>query len=159
MSLIMIMWADHFSNIHLIYCIATERPRQPLNFTVAMHPDHHSLTLRWDAPANINRFDLEHYTIQVLSSEEGQRYQLNVTGSELEYPFGVIMNTSITRYGSSNLAVSAVSKCSQQGSEASATVTVPTPNININVPMDGDGDTLISFDSAITFDSNGMATY
>ena len=142
-----------FSNIHY-----TERPRQPQNFAVAIHPDHHSLALRWDAPANIDKFDIEYYTIRVLSSEEsdGKEYELNVTGSELEYPFGVIMNTSLAQYESSNynLTVSAASKCSQQGPEASAaTITVPTytPNVTTNNPMDGVSD------SAIILSSNGSA--
>lgn len=128
-----------------------ERPRQPLNLTVAIHPDHHSLTLQWDAPANIDKFDIEHYTIQALSSENGY-YELNVTGSELEYPFGVIMNNSLAQYESSNLTVSAISKCSQQGSEASAaTITVLT-NVHTNNPMYGAS-------AIILFNSNGNALY
>jgi hypothetical protein len=108
--------------------------------------------LRWDAPANIDKLDLEHYTIQVLSSEEGEEYELNVTGSELEYPFGVILNTSLAQYEStSNLTVSAVSKCSQQGPEASARVTA---NVNTNNAMKD-----CIFDSAITFYSNSNTLY
>ena len=132
----------------------TERPRQPLNLTVAIHPDHYSLTLQWDAPANIHKFDIEHYTIQALSSENG--YELNVTGSELEYPFGVIMNTSLAQYELSNLTVSAVSKCSQQGPEASAaTITVLT-NVHTNNPMDG---TSAADSAIISFNFNGNALY
>ena len=94
----------------------------------------------------------------MLSSEDGKEYELNVTGSELEYPFGVIMNTSLAQYESSNynLMVSAASKCSQQGPEASAaTITVPTytPNVTTNNPMDGVSD------SAIILSSNGSALY
>ena len=92
-----------------------------------MHPDQslrmpYSLTVRWAAPANSDKFDLEHYTIQALSSKVDKRYELNVTSSELEYPFGLIMSTSesFPQYKSSNLTVSAVSRCSLQGSEASA---------------------------------------
>ena len=144
-------WASYYEPITFFHF--TESPRQPVNVTVSiMHPVlspmvPYSLTVQWDAPANIDKFDLEHYTIQALSSEEG--YVLNVTGSELEYPFGVIMNTLLAEHELSNLTVSAVSKCSQQGPEASAAVTVPTPKvINNPRPMD-------IFDSAITFDSNG----
>ena len=107
----------------------------------------YTLTVQWEAPANIDKFDLEHYTIQVLSSEVGKGYELNVTGSELEYPFGLIMNTSSPQYELNNLTVSAVCKCSQQGPEASATVS--TPNVN---PMG------VSFDStttAVAFGFNG----
>ena len=94
----------------------------------------YTLTVQWDAPANIKKFDLEHYTIQALSSEVGKGYALNVTGSELEYPFGLIMNTSFPQYELSNLTVSTVSKCSQQGPEASATTT--SMNLSSNTPMD-----------------------
>ena len=100
-----------------------------------MHPDQslrmpYSLTVRWDAPANIDKFDLEHYVIRALSSEVDKRYELNVTGSELEYPFGLIMNASFPQYVLSNLTVSAVSRCSLQGSEASANF--PTLDVNPN---------------------------
>ena len=141
--------------------ICTERPRQPENVTVASHLVQlsqvpYSLTVRWDAPANIDKFDLEHYTIQALSSEVGKGYyELNVTGSELEYPFGLIMNTSFPQYELNNLRVSAVSKCSQQGPEASATV--PTPNVNPNNPMDISVDNFVSTTTTVTFDSNGNA--
>ena len=132
-----------------------------------MHPDEHSLALQWDAPANIDNFDIEYYTIQVLSSVEsdGKEYELNVTGSELEYPFGVIMNsnTSSAQYESSNynLTVSAVSKCSQQGPEASAaaTITLPmyTPKVNTNSSIAAD--CISDSSSAITFNSNCDALY
>lgn len=91
--------------------------------------------MQWDAPANIDNFDLEHYTIQAPSSEVGKEYQLNVTGSELQYPFGMIMNTSLPREWS-NLTVSAVSRCSQQGPEASATLPTPTVDQDITAHTD-----------------------
>ena len=86
-----------------------------------MHPDRslpYSLTVQWESPANSDKFDLDHYTIQALSSVVDKRYELNVTGSKLEYPFGLIMNTSILQHELSNLSVSAVSRCSQKGVEA-----------------------------------------
>ena len=94
----------------------------------------YTLTLRWDAPANIEKFDLDHYTVQALSSEVSKVYALNVTGSELEYPFGLIMNSSLPQYELNNLTVSAVSKCSQQGPEASVTIT--SLNRSSKTPMD-----------------------
>ena len=125
----------------------TERPREPVNVTVSMHPDQslripYSLTVQWAAPANSDKFDLEHYTIQALSSEVDKRYELNVTGSELEYPFGLIMSTSesFPQYKLSNLTVSAVSRCSLQGSEASADFPIlknvnPDDNVNANTVL------------------------
>ena len=102
----------------------------------------YSLTVQWDAPANNDKFDLEYYTIQVLSSEVGnlKGRTLNVTGSELEYPFGLIMNSSFPQYELSNLTVSAVSKCSHQGPEASATIT--SLNLGLNTPMDVNNSTV-----------------
>ena len=64
-----------------------------------------------------------------------------MTGSEPEYPFGLIMNTSdsesFPEHKLSNLTVSAVNRCSLQGSDASANFTVlknvnPDDNNNVN---------------------------
>ena len=123
-----------------------------------MHPDQslrmpYSLTVRWDAPANSDKFDLEHYTIQALSSETDKKYELNVTGSKLEYPFGLITNTSVLQNELSNLSVSAVSRCFQKGLETSTTL--PSQNVGPR-PVD------VSIDNSVgstdrTFDANGNA--
>ena len=90
----------------------------------------YSLTVQWDAPANIDKFDLEYYKIQVLQFRVGGSYVLNVTSPELEYPFGLIMNsTSLTQHELNNLTVSAVSKCSQQGPAVSSVIPYDEDNM------------------------------
>ena len=92
--------------------------------------------MHWNAPSNIDKFDLEHYTIEAvpLSSKVGKGYTLNVTGSELEYPFGLIINSS-SQPRLNNLTVSAISKCSQQGPKASATIAVTQLTLSQNNPV------------------------
>ena len=112
-----------------------------------MHPDRslpYSLTVQWESPANSDKFDLDHYTIQALSSVVDKRYELNVTGSKLEYPFGRIMNASILQHELSNLSVSAVSRCSQKGLEASTTLS--TQNVGPG-PMDVSTDSSVGSNS------------
>ena len=72
-----------------------------------------SLTLRWEEPENMENFDLDYYTIRLLSQTQDvvQEYTLNVTSPRLEFPFGLLLGNG----ESVNISVSAVSKCSQKG--------------------------------------------
>ena len=118
-----------YLNIDLkINSTATEIPNVPVNLEVNSMMSHTSQTsypvsLRWDAPDNINKFDLEHFRIQVFSSDLEKEYVLNVTSTELKYPFG--LNSSVLQ-SSLNLIVSAVSKCSQQGPPSLPAIVVET---------------------------------
>ena len=80
---------------------------------VTLNSDHLLTSLQWVAPDNIDTFDLEHFQIHLVSSSEvGEEYTLNMTSTEVGYPFG--LSSSMLQYDL-NLTVSAVSKCSQQG--------------------------------------------
>ena len=110
-------------------------PQEPERVDVIQGQSSEVLTVRWNVPANFDRFDLEHYKIQVLSFERDEGDVLNVTSPNLEYPFGLVMNSSLPQPGWNNLSVSAISKCSQQGPEATATIISPNPNLNSPMPL------------------------
>ena len=99
-------------------CNHAEIPSAPRNVEVSLphssqDPDH-PLSLQWEAPDNINKFDLDHYMIHISpSSQDSLGYTMNVTSSSLEYPFGLVLTDTLGE--SVNIHVSAISKCSQQG--------------------------------------------
>lgn len=128
-------------------------PNVPTNVEVNPVMPHTSqlsypLALRWDAPDNSNKFDLEYFRIQVSSPKQREEYILNVTSTELEYPFG--LNSSILQSGL-NITVSAVSKCLQKGS-ASTPVIIPEidTKLTLNTPADH------QYKSDLNTTSNGM---
>ena len=139
----------------------TEIPSEPENVTVKGYRDQpskapYSLTVQWDTPANIDKFDLEYYKIQVLPFRVGESYVLNVTSPKLEYPFGLIMNsTSLTQHGLNNLTVSAVSKCSQQGPAASSLILYDEDNIMLSASPDYSSPSTTT--TVTDYITNGMA--
>ena len=66
------------------------------------------ISVKWSAPGNLERFDLEYYIVQVLVSEPGRSYIRNGTTAELEYIFNL---DSVTLTSSIQIMVAAVSKC------------------------------------------------
>ena len=77
----------------------TEVPSAPRNVQVD-RPDssqqtNHPLSFQWEAPDNINKFDLDHYRIDISPSVQetsnSPGHTLNITSSRLEYPFGLAL--------------------------------------------------------------------
>ena len=66
--------------------------------------------MKWSAPENLERFDLEYYIVQVLVSEQGRSYIQNGTTAELEYILNFNLD-SVTLTSSIQIMVTAVSKC------------------------------------------------
>ena len=97
------------NNIHTV----TEVPRRPLNVQISQvqlstHLGTNAVSVLWDAPYNSEKFDLEHFKVNVLSD---QVYIENGTTTELEYRF----NPIIPPQSSIQIVVTAISKCSQEG--------------------------------------------
>ena len=129
----------------LYYC--TDSPSEPRNVVTVLNSHNHLLTsLRWDAPDNIDRFDLEYFQIQLITlSEPAEEYILNVTSTEVGYPFG--LSSSILLHDL-NLTVSAVSKCSQQGATSTPVIISKIADVTEN-----DGSRLEQNPDLITTDS------
>ena len=95
-------------------------PNVPRNLEVsALNSSQESLsplTLRWEEPDNMDNFDLNYYTIHLLSQTQDviQEYTLNVTSPRLEFPFGLLLSD----HDFVNVSVSAISKCSQKGPQS-----------------------------------------
>lgn len=68
-----------------------------------------TLAIVWEEPDNIDRFDFVHYKIvvYVFDVDSGSQYYLNGTSVKPEYHINVPYSSSV------NVAISAVSKCSQ----------------------------------------------
>ena len=113
--------SDIIGDHSLIYL--SEMPHIPGNVQVLPYTSFQILqtpfSVHWSAPDNIHRFDLDYYQVKVTtlatSQENPREYYLNTTSTVVEYPFGLLLNSTILRSRSVNMAVSAVSRCSQQG--------------------------------------------
>ena len=88
-----------------------EIPSTPNNLTVhylVQSTNSRVISVKWSAPENLERFDLEYYIVQVLVSEQGRSYIRNGTTAELEYIFNL---DSVPLTSSIQIMVTAVSKC------------------------------------------------
>ena len=100
--------------------ISPDVPNVPRNLEVSpLNSSQESLsplTLRWEEPENMDNFDLDYYTIHLLSQTQDviQEYTLNVTSPKLELPFGLLLSD----HDLVNISISAVSKCSQEGPQS-----------------------------------------
>lgn len=82
----------------------------------------YTLSVRWEAPDNSDRFDLEHFRVQAFTSESAEIvYLLNGTTTELEYYFDF---KTLPLKSNISIMVAAVSRCGQEG-PTSSTVVVP----------------------------------
>ena len=107
--------------------------RARVNHFNSRQQSYHSLIhIEWNAPDNINEFDLDHYKIQISSSKQGvtMEYALNVSSTTVEYPFGLQVNSTILQSGSVNAIISAVTKCSQQGPSSAPVVIQGTESLS-----------------------------
>ena len=68
--------------------------------------------MRWEAPDNSEKFDLEYYKVYILSEQENS-YIANGTSTALEYQFN--LDNMIPLRSNVHIIVTAVSKCSQEG--------------------------------------------
>ena len=69
--------------------------------------------VRWEAPDNSERFDLEYFKIYLLSEQENS-YIANGTSTKLEYYFN-LDNVIILQQSNVHIIVTTVNKCSQEG--------------------------------------------
>ena len=100
--------------------VLLEIPNRPLNVQVVRNrgqlstsvpPGFNTFSVRWEAPDNSERFDLEYFKVYVLS-EQGNSYIANGTSTKLEYYFDLNM---IPQQNNVYIIVTTVNKCSQEG--------------------------------------------
>ena len=97
-----------------VYNLHAEVPSNPnnLNYNLSSRV----LSVKWSAPDNIDRFDLEYYRVQVLiiMSESDKSYYLNRTTSEQVYIFDLDFFSPGSSILLHSMNVTAVSKCGQR---------------------------------------------
>lgn len=102
----------------------TETPRKPANLSLSNLSDSSQvLLIKWSAPENIARFDLEHYSIQVLiiSGSDNlfnheQHFIITGTTTEPNYllDIGLIASSGTIHSANITVTVTAVSKCKEE---------------------------------------------
>ena len=78
-----------------------------VNYLVQSANSRAVISLIWNAPENLERFDLEYYIVQILVHEPGRPYLLNGTTTELEY----IFDLDVPLISNVQVMISAVTKC------------------------------------------------
>ena len=111
-----------------------EAPTKPLTLNHNLSSSSQVLSVKWGAPNNIDRFDLDHYSVQVriiIPETDEEPYYFNGTTTELSYLFDLapfVSRGSITIHSAS---ITAISKCRQPSPVATALLMT---NIKMSTP-------------------------
>lgn len=117
-----------------MYNSAAQEPTEPKNlkinyFVQSVRSDSevfHTLSIGWDAPDNIGKFDLEYYIVQSVMDSG-----LIINGTTTEHVYLFDFNELVE--GSVSIKVTAVSKCSQYSQTASTVVDTVTRAAELDI--------------------------